>query len=192
MPPKVILASTSPRRYDLLSQLNIEFEVCKPEYEEVMDDRLPPNELAAELALGKALSVSKTRPNDVVIGADTFLALDNSLLGKPKDAEHAIAMLKSLSGRSHQVITGFAVAQGDREHSTAIVSTVTMRALTTEEITSYVAGGEPLDKAGAYALQGVAGAFVERVDGDVSAIIGLPLAPLTVVLRRFGVEILGA
>ena len=192
--PQLILASTSPRRKALLEQLGLEFDIVAPDYEEHMDPSVPTRHLATVLALGKARAVSKLYPDAVVIGADTFISYENTLLGKPQTEEAAATMLAFLSGSTHTVLTGYAVLHGQSgtEFAEAIETEVTLRQLSDLEIDSYIATGEPLDKAGAYALQGLGGALVERVNGDVSSVIGLPLAPLSVVLRRFGVPVFGA
>lgn len=183
----LILASTSPRRLELLNRLGLAFSVVAPAYEEDMTLDTPPRELAMTLALGKARSVADHHPNAVVIGADTFLVHDGSILGKPANADEARHMLSSLQGRDHTVITGYAVIEAGVVRVTDVSeSYVRFRPMTAMEIDRYVATGEPLDKAGSYALQGIGAMFVEKVEGDVAAIIGLPLSGVAQALSRLG------
>ena len=192
VPDALILASTSPRRKALLEQLGLTFTVEAPDYEEVMDPTFTSIELAELLALGKARAVASLHTNAVVVAADTFVAVNGHLLGKPQSAAEATDMLERLSAETHSVFTGFAVVNADSEewHVETVESKVTFRALSPAEIMTYIATGEPLDKAGAYGLQGMGGAFVEKIEGDVGAIIGLPLAPLCLALREFGIPVI--
>jgi septum formation protein len=176
----LVLASGSPRRRALLRRLGRPFRVVVPD----VDERALPGEDPARhvrrLALAKARAVARRVPAGLVLGADTVVALDGRILGKPRDARDAVLMLSLLSGRTHEVLTGVAlVAGGARRGPTAVVRTrVTMRPLRAGEIRDYVAGGEPLDKAGAYAIQGGARRFVERVEGSRTNVVGLPLERL--------------
>jgi len=166
-----VLASGSPRRAALLYAAGYEFEVRPSSVEEWPFPGGDPADYVEALARAKANAVS----GDVVIGADTVVVLDDAVLGKPADVEEAAAMLQSLSGREHDVITGVAVRQGADVRSAHARARVTFRALEDGDVREYVAGGEPLDKAGAYAYQGGAGAFVTRLQGDADTVVGLPL-----------------
>jgi len=183
--PELVLASTSPRRSELLARLGIRFRVVPPDYEEIIDPRVPAADLAQALASGKARSISQ--PGSVVVGADTFIVVDDEYLGKPIDATDARRQLLRLSGTVHHIVTGVAIVATNGAVETLVSdSRIRMRKMSEEEIVRYVATREPLDKAGSYALQGMGSAFVERVEGDVTGIIGLPLAPLSSVLERHG------
>ena len=172
----LILASTSPRRRTLLSELGIPFTVCAPTLaEERLDPARPLAEALEALALEKARSVACRFPEALVLGADTIVCKDGVLLGKPHDAQDAAHMLRSLSGSDHDVITAVALCVGasNQAVSNHAVSTVRFRKLTEE---AYIATGEPLDKAGAYGIQGEGGRFVSALDGPFDNVVGLPLA----------------
>lgn len=176
MKEKIILASASPRRSELLAAAGIGFEVVPSGAEEIKRARSP-RALVRENALLKAREVA-SRPEcagRTVLGADTVVALGRRVLGKPRDAEDAKSMLHALSGRTHRVITGYAVIYPDGSHfSGDRVTRVRFRDLGGDEIDSYVATGEPMDKAGAYAVQGLGAKLVESVEGDLNNVIGLP------------------
>lgn len=184
MPKRIILASGSPRRRELLTNAGYTFEVVPAEVEETHDGSETPVALVERLALSKALEVARRHPVDdgddaVVLGADTIVALGQHILGKPKSEEEAQEMLTQLSGREHEVITGVALVQpgeAKRKVVTHETTTVFFRALTEQEIRNYAATGEPLDKAGAYAIQGIAGRFVTRLEGCYFNVMGLPVA----------------
>ncbi|MBI4280194.1 MAG: septum formation inhibitor Maf [Armatimonadetes bacterium] len=187
--PPLILASRSPRRVGLLRRLVADFAVIPSHVPEEGDD--PPVEFVRRLALAKAEEVAHAHPESIVVAADTVVVVDTERLGKPATPEAATGMLRRLSGRPHQVITGVAVVHAAREvrlveHE---VTAVTFRRLADEQIARYVAGGEPMDKAGAYAIQGGAAQFVERVEGDYDNVVGLPLARLRGMLARAGLWI---
>jgi septum formation protein len=184
----LILASASPRRRELLARLCRSFEVIPSEIEE----RLPPGDLrdaVAAVALDKARSVARKLARGVVLGADTVVVDEEGALGKPADREEASVMLRRLRGRMHDVITGLAVvaAPERRSASTAVVSRVLMTDYSDADIAAYVATGEPLDKAGAYAIQGVGRRLICGVVGSYSNVIGLPLAETRRLLAGFGV-----
>lgn len=174
MEEKLVLASGSPRRLELLRQAGIEPEVICADVAELTGG-LAPKELAEQNARLKAAAVARRYPKRLVLGADTVVALGEEIFGKPKSPAEAVAMLTKLSGREHSVFTGVALACGEEIASRAAESRVRFRPLTAAEIADYVAGGEPLDKAGAYAVQGGAKGFVQSIEGDIDNIIGLPM-----------------
>jgi septum formation protein len=186
----VILASESPRRRELLRRICVDFRVVPSGIEERLDGPPTPETVAA-LALEKARVVAGRVSEGVVVGADTVVVVDGDALGKPTGADDARAMLRRLRGRTHEVITGVAVvdAATGRAASTAVVTSVAMRGVADDVIDAYVAGGEPLDKAGAYAIQEGGGALVEGFVGSYSNVIGLPLAATARLLREFGVPV---
>lgn len=178
MKPKLILASGSPRRRELLAGLGLAFEIRPVDLDETPLDGEDPRAYVSRLAAAKARA--RTGPEEVTLAADTIVVLDGELLGKPENPGEARGMLGRLAGREHQVLTGVAVFDGAAERLVAGLesSMVTIAALTAEEIAWYVATGEPLDKAGSYAIQDLGALFVERVEGNYTNVVGLPL-PLT-------------
>jgi len=186
----VILASGSPRRRELLRRICADFRVVPSGIEERLDGPPTPETVAA-LALEKAREVAARVGEGVVVGADTVVVVDGEALGKPAGADEARAMLRRLRGRTHEVITGVAVvdASTGRAASTAVVTQVLMRDVSDEAIEVYVAGGEPLDKAGAYAIQEGGGALVAGFVGSYTNVVGLPLDATARLLREFGVPV---
>lgn len=181
----VVLASGSPRRRELLGQMGIEdFEVLPAQGEETAPEGLAPDALVARLALQKAREVAALRPEATVIGADTVVALDGRVLGKPSDEEEAREMLSALSGRRHQVYTGMAVLSGGQVFTHVECTQVEFRPLTEEEIAAYVATGESMDKAGAYGIQGRACVFIRGIQGDYYNVVGLPVCALHELLAQ--------
>ena len=191
----LVLASASPRRQDLLRSAEISFQVQPADVDETPLPGEFARDCAERLAREKALAVWRTRPDDFVLGADTVVVVDAAILGKPLDAEDAARMLRMLSGRVHQVITGVCLASpsGPENVATPVnassprrekcevrtsseTTLVTFAALTDAEIRAYVATGEPMDKAGAYAIQGIASRWIPRIEGDYSNVVGLPVA----------------
>jgi len=172
----LILASASPRRRELLSTLDLDFEVKVPDVDESLRAGESPKEYVERLAKMKAAAVSAD--GSIVIAADTVVVCDDVILGKPEDAEEAKAMLRSLSGRSHKVITGVCVQNTEGCVVFSIGTVVTFRALDEEEIGMYVKSGEPLDKAGAYAIQGKAASMVTSINGSYTNVVGLPLSAI--------------
>lgn len=186
----LILASSSPRRRELLAMLGARFDVRSPEADESYDPSLPPEEIVKTISEKKALAArASSGPEDTIVAADTMVFSDGLRLGKPRSGDEARAMLSSLSGRTHRVCTGLTVCRGDRAETRAETTLVTFRDLTDAEIDAYIATGEPMDKAGAYGVQGRAALFVERIEGDFFNVMGLPLCLLGRVLREFGVEL---
>ena len=173
----MILASASPRRKELLSLLGLPFVIEAADIDETMDPALPAAQEVARVSRRKALAVSRN-PEDVVIAADTIVVCDNQVLGKPKGQEEAIKMLHLLSGRDHQVMTGCTVLHGEKTESFTEVTDLHFRPLTDREIIKYVESGEPMDKAGAYGIQGGAALFCEKLSGDYYNVVGLPLCRL--------------
>lgn len=180
----IILASASPRREELLRQVGCAFTVITSEVEEDNDRGLPPVELAVAHALAKARDVAAKAPEDVVVGADTIVVLDGRVYGKPRDIADARRMLAELAGREHQVITGVAVVKGDEAWTDFAVTAVRFRTFGPETIERYLSGGEPLGKAGAYAIQGAGALLVEGIAGCYANVVGLPLVTLDKLLRR--------
>jgi len=180
----LILASSSPRRQAMLTGLGLHFVVRAPSIDESVPPGMDPKGHALALARAKAAAVHD--PEAVILAADTVVALGSRILGKPRDPEEAFHMLELLAGTEHQVHTAVALRQGDREHTFAVSAQVRMAAFSPEILSAYAATGEGLDKAGAYAVQGVGGFLVESVRGSVSAVIGLPLAETVAALLRMG------
>ncbi len=190
---ELILASQSPRRKEILSLLDIPFKIMVSDADESVDSSLPPYFIAESLSLMKATAVSKNiDTHALVIGADTIVVIDDKILGKPKDEEDARFMLSSLSGRTHSVISGVTVldTKSAKAESFYVETKVTFLPLTDEEITDYIKSGEPMDKAGAYGIQGRGGKFVEKISGDYFNVVGLPLSKLYQVLKKeFGLTV---
>lgn len=188
----IILASSSPRRQELLAGLGIPFSIHTSDVDETIDLETAPERIVEQLAKRKASAVATNYKEGLIIGSDTIVVLDSTILGKPKDDQEAFHMLSSLQGRVHFVYTGLAII--DVKSGTIREShkrtEVRMRPLTTEEIHGYIATGEPRDKAGAYGIQGIGATLVEGIIGDYFTVVGLPLELLASELRSFGFEIL--
>jgi len=178
--PRIVLASNSPRRRELLHKLGIKFIVAAPTSSET-STASDPREMVIENAKSKAYSVSPAYPDSLIIAADTVIYLDNVIIGKPSNPEDAVKTLETLSGKPHMVYMGVVVldTRKNRLFSGLDVTRVKFRKLTSIEIKNYVDGGEPLDKAGSYAIQGEARSFIEWIDGSWSNVVGLPLGLLT-------------
>ncbi|MFP4178056.1 MAG: Maf family protein [Acholeplasmataceae bacterium] len=181
----IILASRSPRRAKLLEDAGIEFRIIPSDIDETFSETLGPEEQAIEFAKQKALAVAKRYPNDVIVGADTIVYYENEMLGKPIDEEDAYRMLKLISGKSHVVYTGVAIIKGETSKVFASKAHVNMRKLSDLEIRKYIESKEPMDKAGAYAIQNEGLTLVESYDGDFFTIVGLPLKQLIHELKAF-------
>ena len=185
----IILASTSPRRRELLALLGIAFEIVAPAAEEVPSPGLLPREQAKQFALDKALSIARRHPDDLVLGSDTVIEINGTLVGKPQDLDDAETMLRRLRGRSHHVHTAIALI-----HEAAYVTVVRvesalvrMTPFTDQELGRYLETGESLGKAGAYSIQGEAARFIEKIEGDYPTIVGLPLRQTADLLEQQGV-----
>jgi len=186
---QLILASQSPRRKELLGLFHIPFTVRVADIDETMDPAKPPADEVARVSRAKALAVPR-QSDDVVIAADTIVVLDGRVLGTPADAFQAQAMLTALSGRDHQVMTGVTVLRGQTCLTHTEITDIHFRPLSRKEIESYVATGEPMDKAGAYGIQGGAALFAEKLQGDYYNVMGLPVCKLFLMLRAAAPEIL--
>lgn len=185
---KVILASASPRRQALLQQIDITPLVCPADFAEGSGTASQAQEVALYNAAGKCAAVAAKMGDELpIIAADTIVVIDNVILGKPQDAAAAKAMLQCLSGRTHQVITGVAVRYKGQQLSKVCVTDVSFRQLTAEEIDAYIATGEPMDKAGAYGIQGRGAVLVEKINGCYNNVVGLPLSLLYLMMQRLGV-----
>lgn len=183
---RLVLASASPRRADLLRAAGFAFDAVPADIDERVLPGERPEDHVRRLALGKALAVAHLYPHRAVVAADTVVVIEELILGKPETDEAAAAMLRRLSGRSHEVLTGLCVCHASRVRQAVERSTVRFATIEDDEILSYVASGEPRDKAGAYAIQGVASRFVMAVEGSYSNVVGLPVATLYGLLRELG------
>ena len=193
MSEQVILASASPRRRELLTQVGLEFQVVPSNAEERVLPNETPQEHVLRLSIDKAREVAN-RPEVVgrwFIGSDTIVLCDQQILGKPVDDQHAAQMLRMLSGREHQVLSGYAILdrKTGQQHSEAVSTKVRFRELTDEEIARYIATGEPADKAGSYAIQGLGVCFVSGIEGSYTNVVGLPLCRLTLTLKELGIPL---
>lgn len=186
----LVLASASPRRLQLLSSLGLELEVSPVDIDETPAPAEDPAALALRLAAAKAAAAATRHPGQVVVAADTVVALGEETLGKPADTAEAQAMLQRLSGMRHEVFTAVAARRDQHSGSRLSRSEVDFRALAPAEIEAYVATGEPMDKAGAYGIQGVAAVFVSRLCGSYSGVVGIPLHDTAELLRDFGIDVL--
>ncbi|MDH3446112.1 MAG: Maf family protein [Deltaproteobacteria bacterium] len=186
---RLILASTSPRRREILALLGLPFEVIAPCFEEVVAGHRPIEEEVLDFAIAKAASVAAAHPHSVVIGSDTMISIDGEKFGKPTGANDAKRMLRVFSGRRHRIFTSVAIldgAGGPGLHAVEEVSVV-MRAFTDKEIESYLACGESLDKAGAYSIQGEGRRLIDSIEGDFLAAVGMPLRPIARYFQKRGV-----
>ena len=187
----IILASQSPRRQELMRLTGLPFTIRIADVDETMDKSLPVQQEVTRVSRMKAQAIaSGASPDDIVIAADTIVVIDGRELGKPHSEEEALAMLRLLSGRTHEVVTVLSVCKGSRIESEAVVTKVTFRALSDPELRAYIRTGEPMDKAGSYGIQGYGAMFVSHLEGDYFSVMGLPLCPLCRMLRGFGVSIL--
>ncbi len=189
---KIVLASASPRRQELLRRIGVtDFTVRVPHVEEYYPDGLTPTGIVTYISREKSFAVPSD-PDEIVITADTMVFLDDARLGKPRDEAHALEMLTALQGRCHTVCTGVTVRQGDRAVSDVQSTRVFFRPAGRDELLAYIAGGEPMDKAGAYGVQGQGALLVERIEGDFFNVMGLPVVLLERMLAGFGVHLLSS
>ncbi|NGQ94312.1 septum formation inhibitor Maf [Brevibacillus sp. SYP-B805] len=191
-PLPIILASSSPRRRELLQAIGMPFTVMTSDVDEETSPGLSPAEIVESLALRKARAVAGKEKEGLVLGADTIVVLDGRVLGKPKDEEDAFRTLQALQGREHTVYSGVALvdAATGREEVAHCSTLVRIRPLAEREIRAYIATGEPMDKAGSYAIQGLGATIVEGIEGDYFTVVGLPLHLTAALLSRFGVHLL--
>lgn len=188
---KIILASNSPRRRELLERIGLQnFIVAAPNVDESVEDGLSPARTVEALSLRKACAAAQAAPDALIIAADTVVALDGTVLGKPHSEDEAFAMLSALSGREHHVYTGVTVIHGGQAVTTHEETAVTFRPVLPDEIRGYIATGEPMDKAGAYGIQGIGALLVSGIRGDYCNVMGLPVFRLGRILSGFGVELL--
>ena len=182
---RLILASSSPRRKEILNLLGIPFQVIMPQFDEILTQHRAIADEVRDFALGKAQSVAKNRPQSIVIGSDTMISLEAEKIGKPVNIEHARDILRSLSGNVHRIYTSIVIIDGLGGAGLSVVEEVrvTMRRFSEDEINDYLARGESLDKAGAYSIQGYGRDLIEAIDGDYLAAVGLPLLPIADYLR---------
>lgn len=186
---RVILASASPRRHELLQQIHVDHDILPVDIDETCAEHESVIDCAIRLALTKARVGLSLAPDAVIIGSDTLVTVDGLSLGKPESRENALQMLESLSSRQHEVVTAVAVAREGRELSCANRTVVTFRPLSASEIAAYWETGEPRDKAGAYAIQGIAARFVTKIEGSYSGVMGLPLYETAQLLEEIGVQL---
>ena len=185
----VILASNSPRRRELFDFLGVKYQVITSNIEETIDPGLLPEEQAMELAFQKAASVFKDHKDKIVMGFDTLVYTETCVFGKPKDQEDAKRMLTILSGNTHLVVTGVAILTREVSHSFSSKTAVTFYPLSAAEIEKYVATGEPIDKAGAYAVQGYGARFVERIEGDYFTVMGMPVSRIYQEFKKLDINL---
>ncbi|GBF09992.1 MULTISPECIES: Maf family protein [Tepidibacillus] len=189
---KIILASSSPRRREILELIGISFLVHPSDVDESYNESNSPEDIVKQLATRKAMDIASYYQEGIIIGADTIVVLDGQILGKPKDEEDAFQMLNRLQGRSHQVFSGVAVVDAKTREVKASyqMTKVYMDPLSEEEIRLYIATKEPMDKAGSYGIQGFGAIFIEKIEGDYFNVVGLPVALLSTLLKDFGIQIL--
>jgi septum formation protein len=183
---RLILASSSPRRKELLENLHLKFEISSSDVDESYDPKMKPEEIVMELANRKAKVIAEKNPSSFVIGSDTIVAVDGQVLGKPLTKDEAFKMLKLLSGRTHSVFTGVAIVSPEKKVTFFEKTDVTFWELTDEEIEAYIKSGEPFDKAGAYGIQGLGSMLVKQISGDYFTVVGLPVARTVRELRNIG------
>lgn len=188
---RIILASQSPRRRELLGLFHIPFEIKVADIDETMDPRKAACDEVARVSRCKAEAIQRTE-DDIIIAADTIVVCQGTVLGKPHSEDEAKQMLRLLSGRDHQVMTGMTVCRGEESITVTEVTDIHFRELSRQEIEAYVATGEPMDKAGAYGIQGGAALFAEKMVGDYYNVMGLPVCKLWTILREVSPEILNA
>ena len=188
---RIILASTSPRRRDILALLGLPFEVRAPDFVETTRAHLTPEAEALELATGKVRAVARAEPAALVIGGDTLIALDDEKIGKPESTEHAAAILRRFSGRDHRIVTALALVDGATGRETTHLECVDVRmhSFTDADIDTYLGRGESMDKAGAYSIQGDGHRLIEHIHGDYLAAVGMPLRPIARYLRNAGIDV---
>jgi len=188
----ILLASASPRRKEILEKTGLKFRVEESDYEENMDMGLKPHDLAARHALGKAKAAAVRHGRALIISADTIVVLKDRVFGKPRNRKEAKEMLKTLSGKAHTVITGYTIMDAitGKKITKTVETKVFFKRLTDHEIDAYIKSGEPMDKAGAYGVQGLGALIVRKIEGDFFNVMGLPLSSVAENLKKFGVKVL--
>jgi septum formation protein len=184
--PSLHLASTSPRRREILEALNLDFTIVHVDVDETPLDGESPADMVLRLAAAKA-EAAEIGPSDLALGADTAVVIDGQALGKPVDESDCLAMLAALSGRSHKVVTGVALREANRAQTVLSETDVYFREISRDEALAYWQSGEPCDKAGSYAIQGLGGVFIERIEGSYSGVVGLPVFETMVLLKNAGI-----
>jgi len=187
--PKLHLASTSPRRREILASLGLDFDVVPVNVDETPFDGESPADMALRLSVAKA-EAAEMGAGGIALGSDTVVVVDDRALGKPRNRDDGLRMLRSLSGRAHRVLTGVAVSDGRRTLTALSATDVYFREIGRDEALAYWQSGEPRDKAGAYAIQGLGGAFVERIEGSYTGVVGLPVFETIELLRAAGIDVL--
>lgn len=189
---KIILASSSPRRKMLLEQVGIHAKVVVGSYVERIDSQKSPHQMIRKLSLDKAVTVAKKEKNAIIIAADTIVVCDGQMIGKPKNKKDAKRILLLLSGKTHRIITGFSIIDTSSGQlvNMSVETKVSFKKLTRAEIDAYIKTGEPMDKAGAYGIQEKGGFFVEKIEGDYSNVVGLPIFAVAQELKKLGVKII--
>lgn len=182
----IILASASPRRKEILALTGLDFIVIPSAFDEESINVQDFNVLPYELSYYKAMDILKSHPNDTIIGSDTIVVINNEVLGKPHNKQQAIEMLQKLSNKTHEVITGVCILKGNQVIRFTSITQVTFTYLSPEEIQAYVDTNEPMDKAGAYAIQGLGGKYISKIDGDFYTVMGLPLYRVYHELKKLG------
>ena len=186
----IVLASKSPRRKELLSLLDLDFKIITADIDETMDSTLPVSDEVARLSFDKAAAIKPQVSDDtIIISADTVVELDGVVMGKPKNKDDAFKMLKSLSGNTHNVLSGVTVMQGEKHVSKTVVTQVNFRDISDDEINAYIETLEPMDKAGSYGIQGRGSKFVSGIVGDYFNVVGLPVCELSLMLKEFDINI---
>ncbi len=184
---EIILASGSPRRKDFMKRLGLKFRIIVPNIDESRLKDEAPKELVKRLSKLKAQTIANQYPEDIVIAADTIVVLNNEILGKPRNRNEAKLMLKKLSGKTHEVFTGYTVQKGNISYHGIERTEVTFASISDELITAYISSGEGDDKAGAYGIQGLAAMFIQKINGDLNTVIGLPICTIRILLAKFGI-----
>ena len=189
---KIILASKSPRRKEILEKMGVEFEIDVADVDESVSGELSPVEAVCEISKRKAKAVAqRRRADEIIVSADTVVVIDGRIIGKPKDKEDAFDIIKSLSGRTHEVYTGFTVCRGNESRTDFEVTKVHFKELCDDDIRRYVETGEPMDKAGAYGIQQKGNLFVEYIHGDYYNVVGFPISKICVTIKElFGINLL--
>ena len=186
----IILASKSPRRKELLELLDLDFKIITADIDETMNPTLPVADEVMRLSYEKAAAIKPQVSDDtIIISADTIVELDGVVMGKPKDKDDAFKMLKSLSGNTHNVLSGVTVMQGEKHVSKTVVTQVNFRDISDDEINTYIETLEPMDKAGSYGIQGRGSKFVSGIVGDYFNVVGLPVCELSLILKEFNINI---